>query len=61
MRAFTVRIENWDSKYFPFIARWKQNGTGYSAVFETKEQLRSYFNNRYYPGRVRYNDYTGLA
>ena len=61
MRRLTVRIEDHESPYFPYQARWKQSGTGYCAVFESKEQLKGYFSNRYYPRSVVYHDYTGAA
>ena len=47
MRKIRVTLNDYNSTFYPVIARWKVNGVGYSAVFETKEQARNYFKCKY--------------
>lgn len=42
-----VRIDNWKSKYYPYIARFKHGTVEYSLVFENKDQVKKYFDTVY--------------
>ncbi len=47
MKKIRVTLSEYNSPFYPVQARWKVNGVGYNAVFETKEQAQNYFRCKY--------------
>lgn len=54
MKSLNVKLEKWNSKYFPIMAKFTLNGNKYSLVFETIQETQKYFNCRFYPRKVNY-------
>lgn len=48
----TITIENYNSKYFPYIARWKTNGATYSDVFVRKEYAIEHMKARFKNAKI---------
>ena len=53
-RTITVKLEQYNSRFFPIKATWKHGSGYYTAVYETAEQARRDFINRYYPVKIRF-------
>ena len=49
-----VYISDWNSKFFPLVARFTMNATKYSLVFETEQQIKNYFDCRYISKQIEY-------
>lgn len=43
-----VILSGYKSPYYPIKATWTINNITYTAVYESIDQAKSYFNNRYY-------------
>lgn len=43
-----VILSDYKSSYYPIKAVWTINNVKYCAVYESIDQAKSYFNNRYY-------------
>ena len=53
-KSMIVKLENYNSKYFPIKAIWKHGSVYYTAVYETAAQARKDFVNRFYPIKIRF-------
>lgn len=47
-KTINVTLSDYKSSFFPIKAVWTLNRVTYTAVFESINQAKSYFNNRYY-------------
>lgn len=54
-----VKLYPWASRYYPVIARFSLGSVDYSLVFETEEQAKSYFRQRFYPVTIVFESAKG--